>query len=79
MNVKFQSNEVFQLILLQLQTPQGTFELKSFKKKNIQNSDLVKILLAFDKERKEYFITMLSSFTYILSGEVSGEEAEAAG
>lgn len=51
--------------------------MKSFRKK-IQNSDLVNILLAFDKERKEYFITMLSSFTYVLSGEeVSREETEA--
>lgn len=35
------------------------------------------LLLAFDKERKEYSITMLSSITYILSGEkVSREESE---
>lgn len=43
-----------------MQTPQGTFELKSFMKK-IQNSDLASILLGSGKDRKEYFITMLSS------------------
>lgn len=43
----------------------------------IQNSDLVNLLLAFDKERKEYSITMLSSVTYILSGvKASREETE---
>lgn len=52
--------------------------MKSFREKT-QNSDLANTLLAFDKERKEYCITTLSSFTYILSGEeVSREETEAA-
>lgn len=32
------------------------------------------VLFAFDKERKEYFITILSSLTYILSGEEVSRE-----
>lgn len=69
----FRSNKALQLILIPQQTPQGTVELKSFREKN-QNSDLASILLAWDKERKDYFITTLSSFAYILCGE-EGTEA----
>lgn len=58
--VRFQKQQSFQLVLISLKTPQGTFELK-FLGRSIQNSDLVNLPLAFDKERKEYSITMFSS------------------
>lgn len=58
--VRFQKQQSFQLVLISLKTSQGTFELK-FLERSIRNSDLVNLLLAFDKERKEYSITVLSS------------------
>lgn len=75
--MRFQKQQSFQLVLISLKTPQGTFELK-FLGRRIQNADLVNLLLAFEKERKEYSILPCSHpVTSVLSGETgSREEAE---
>lgn len=74
--LSFKSNKAFSWYLFHGRHLKEPLNWSSLGR-NIQNSDLSNLLLAFDKERKEYSITMLSSITYVLSGEkVSREETE---